>query len=116
LAFQRPFKRSVLGGPRNPTFLTNIQSAVAPVGRQSSISHLLGVAELDAVGYTLDSMGRRTAITRPGANNASYVDDAAGQVTAFDDDGWNLIEERVFNASGAFTEQHRYSWGRDLFI
>ena len=29
-------------------------------------------------------------------------------------DGWNLIEERVFNASGALTEQQRYTWGRDL--
>jgi len=24
-------------------------------------------------------------------------------------DGWNLIEERVFNASGALTEQQRYT-------
>jgi RHS repeat-associated protein len=29
-------------------------------------------------------------------------------------DGWNLIEERVFNASGALTEQQLYTRGRDL--
>jgi YD repeat-containing protein len=50
-------------------------------GRQSSISHCLGVAELDAVGYTLDSMGRRTAITRPGAKNVNGPEDHEGKCT-----------------------------------
>jgi hypothetical protein len=59
-------------GTKKPYLPHEHPSAVAPAGGLSSISHLLGVAELDAVGYTLDSMGRRTSITRPGGNNDSY--------------------------------------------
>jgi hypothetical protein len=44
-------------------------SSFDAAGGQSSISHGLGVAELDAVGYTLDSMGRRTKSARNGVNN-----------------------------------------------
>lgn len=46
------------------------------------MNHQVGVAVLDGVGYSLDGMGRRTAITRPRRLNDSCVYDAAGQVTS----------------------------------
>jgi RHS repeat-associated protein len=46
------------------------------------VTHQIGLSVLDGVGYGLDSMGRRTSITRPGGQNDSYGYDAAGQVTA----------------------------------
>jgi hypothetical protein len=59
-------------GTKNPYLSHEHPSVVAPAGGLSSISHRLGFVDLDAVSYTLDSMGRRIAITRPGAKNDSY--------------------------------------------
>lgn len=88
-------------------------SSYNTAGQQTAVNHQVGVTVLEGVGYNLDSMGRRTSITRARGLNDSGVHDAAGQVTSWSYDGWNVIDERTFNATGSLLERLRHTWGRD---
>jgi hypothetical protein len=67
LAFQRPFKCLVLGGPRNPTSLTNIHQRSHPPGAKQHQS-LLGVCGAGCGGLRLwrspSPLASRWAVTR----------------------------------------------------
>jgi RHS repeat-associated protein len=51
-------------------------------GQLLSLAHTRNGNPVDSLAYTLDSMGRRTGITRPNGKNDSYGYDATGQVTS----------------------------------
>lgn len=50
-------------------------------GQLAALAHTRNGNAVDSLAYTLDAMGRRTAITRPGGKSDSYSYDLTGQVT-----------------------------------
>jgi RHS repeat-associated protein len=73
-----------VGGERTGLTLENgltTNSTFNAAGRLLSHSHTVGGSAHDSVSYTLDSMGRRTGMVRPGMNSL-FGYDAAGQLTS----------------------------------